>query len=129
MGSLESAREQVSLKTIFSEPKGHFMKIWNSVKSMENFDEVAKEFAKSESNYDHVRITNKFAENIQISPLFHEKSEGIAREKKEQGNAAFKKKNFAEALRLYNQGVSRSPISTKVRCRLCIEMWRYGGET
>ena len=83
-------------------------KIWYEITG----SELWKDFIKIEKNEARIQfvleVSSKY--DLQIKNIVSTKSKSVALNKKTAGNAAFKNKNYKEALMLYNDAIRTAPI-------------------
>ena len=106
-------RQRCSEVTLQSEPQGHF---GNFVKMVVDSNPGCLElFSKMETDEERVLCCSSLSkiDHMVVKPIFKPKSAEIAKTKRAEGNEAFQKKRYKQAMMLYTVSVIKSPHTNK----------------
>lgn len=105
-----------SLQTVCDPEKGFFVEFLETVKDSCGSQWIQSEFAKCKTNEEKLKSVFDIGEVLgtleHVSPVFKEKNQRIAVQKRFEGDAEAKLGHFQRALLLYSQSVIRSPHET-----------------
>lgn len=102
MTDTSTLRRNGSHQTIQSDHRGQFGNLWRHVQSLNSYPQILIDFQAKTSNYERIRYALPFLECVKLVPIFKLKDPTLAETNRLKGNEFFKKKDFTNAMRLYN---------------------------
>ncbi|TRY75163.1 hypothetical protein TCAL_01669, partial [Tigriopus californicus] len=105
MTDISTLRRNGSHQTIQSDNRGQFGNLWRHVQRLNSYPQILIDFQAKTSNYERIRYALPFLECVKLVPIFRLKDSTLAESNRLKGNEYFKKKDFANAMRLYNTSI------------------------
>jgi len=114
--SEDGYRQQCTIQTLQSDPKGCFGNLVQDIDK--NNPNMMEDFHKCSTDEERIFFCTMLQgiDKVQIKPVFKEKNAELAKSKRNEGNAAFGKKWYKQAMMLYSMSAMKAPYPGPNSC-------------